>query len=542
MEQKTPRKIALVYPERKDLYLANAIFSEQTHILYRKIRFALIAQFFAALFLAIVLLVFAKGQSYFFLAILGLIYLTLIFASCYYLNKFFINSLSLSYKNISLETLNQLAFQINHDNLTSLPNRVLFYERIQQEITEAENHQTKLALLALDIDNFQLFNDNFGHHFGDILLKKIAKRLKLHIRETDTLARSGGDEFLILFRIKKYNDALVIAEKILEKISKPINLRNRKIVVTTSIGVSMYPKDAQDAATLLKNADMAVHLAKNQDYNNFKLFDKSMKRQSERNLTIQIELRNALANNEFFLLYQPTIDLIKGQIVGVEALVRWKHPTKGVIHPLQFIPIAEESRIIVPLGEWIFNCACQQNKAWQEMGLRPIRIAINVSGVQLMRDNFVELIQFSLEESQLDPQYVEIELTESIIMDGRKQNLLTIKQLRDLGINFTIDDFGTGYSSLNYLRELPVTKLKIDQSFVRNCTTNNNDASIIEAIIAMGHGLKLKVLAEGIEKIEQLRLLQSIDCDEGQGFLYGQPMTAAAFAKLLANHLKYDYE
>lgn len=434
----------------------------------------------------------------------------------------------------------QLAFQATHDLLTGLPNRTLLYDRINHGISYAKRYQTKLYLLFLDIDNFKLINDNLGHNLGDILLKEIAKRLKNNTRESDTVSRFGGDEFIILFITNKYSDILKITQKMLDAITKPMQLLQHEIVVTASIGVSIYPKDGADAATLLKNADIAMYLAKTQGRNNFKLYDQSMRRHTEKSLAMQIELRNALVNNEFFLLYQPTIDLKSGQITGVEALVRWKHPKKGVIQPLQFIPIAEESRIIVLLGEWVFRTACLQNKAWQDMGLKPISVAINVSGMQLMRENFVNQIELALHESKLDPKYVEIELTESVIMDDRKQNLRTLKQLKEMGLSLAIDDFGTGYSSLNYLREFPVAKLKIDQSFVQNCNVNSSDASLVEAIVAMGHGLKLKVLAEGIETVGQLRFLEHCHCDEGQGFLYGQPMSAKVFAKLLSSHLTYD--
>ncbi|ARG96420.1 putative bifunctional diguanylate cyclase/phosphodiesterase [Legionella micdadei] len=449
-----------------------------------------------------------------------------------------------SFRDITLrkQMERQLAFQATHDLLTGLPNRTLLFDRINQGIAYAKRYQTKLFLLFLDIDNFKLINDNLGHNIGDILLKEVAKRLTQNTRESDTVARFGGDEFIILFITNKYSDVIKLTQKMLDTVTRPMQLSHQEIVVTASIGVSLYPKDGTDAANLLKNADIAMYLAKNQGRNNYRLYDQSMKRHTEKSLAMQIELRNALANNEFFLLYQPIIDLKSGQIVGVEALVRWKHPRKGVIHPLQFIPIAEESRIIVPLGEWIFRNACLQNKDWQNRGLKQIYVAINVSGVQLTRENFVDQIELALDESKLDPKYVEIELTETTIMDNRKQNLQTLQQLNKIGINLAIDDFGTGYSSLNYLRAFPISKLKIDQSFVQNCIHDYSDASLVEAIIAMGHGLKLKVLAEGIETVEQLRLLNQCACDEGQGFLYGQPMSAKAFAKLLSSNLQYDHE
>lgn len=434
----------------------------------------------------------------------------------------------------------QLAYQANHDLLTGLPNRTLLYDRINQGIAYAKRYQTQLNILFLDIDNFKLINDNLGHNSGDILLQKIARRLSSCTRDSDTVSRFGGDEFVILFIANKHNEVLQLSQKILSKVTQPMRLINHEIVVTASIGVSIYPKHGKDAATLLKNADMAMYLAKNLGRNNFQLYDETINRHAKKSLEMQIELRNALETNEFFLCYQPTIHLKTGEIIGVEALVRWRHPTKGIIHPLQFIPTAEESRIIIPLGEWIFRNACLQNKAWQEMGLRPVRMAINVSGVQLLRDNFVDMIESSLTEAQLDPRYIEIELTESTIMDDKKQNLYKLKQLKEIGIHLTIDDFGTGYSSLNYLKEFPVNKLKIDQSFTQDCLTDHNNASIIKAIIAMGHSLKLEVLAEGIETVEQLQFLQQCHCDEGQGFLYSHPMRAKGFAKLLARNKKYD--
>ncbi|WED43174.1 EAL domain-containing protein [Legionella cardiaca] len=435
----------------------------------------------------------------------------------------------------------QLAYQANHDLLTGLPNRTLLYDRIHQGIAYAKRYHSQLAIFFLDIDNFKLINDNLGHNAGDILLQKIGRRLTLCTRQSDTVARFGGDEFVILFILSEKDDIYQLSQKILNKIVKPIQLIHHEIVVTPSIGASLFPNHGKDPATLLKHADMAMYLAK-KERNNFKLFDKSLYEDTKKSLEIQMELRNALISKEFFLVYQPTIDLKSGEIIGVETLVRWKHPTKGIIHPLEFIPIAEQSKIIIPLGEWIIENAFRQNKAWQKKGLKPLRLAVNVSGIQLVRDNFVEFIKFSLERSQLDPQYVEIELTESIIMDDKKQNLHKLTQLKELGINLTIDDFGTGYSSLNYLKAFPVNKLKIDQSFIQDCITDHNNASIIEAIIAMGHSLKLRVLAEGIETYEQLQFLKNCHCDEGQGFFYGHPMSPEIFASLLEKNKKYSFE
>ncbi|KTD22703.1 inner membrane protein [Legionella lansingensis] len=435
----------------------------------------------------------------------------------------------------------QLAYQANHDLLTDLPNRTLLYDRINQAIAYAKRYQTELVLMFLDIDNFKLINDNLGHSSGDLLLKKIAKRLISCTRESDTVARFGGDEFVILFPLKGQENISQLSQRILGKIAKPLQVLNREIVVTASIGASIFPKHGKDPATLLKNADMAMYLAK-KARNNFKIFDKTLDEQTRQSLELQIDLRNALIAGEFFLLYQPTINLKTGELVGVEALVRWRHPAKGILLPINFIHAAEESSIIIPLGEWIFTQACLQNRTWQKDGLRPIRMAINVSGVQLARDNFVDFIEFTLAETQLPPQCIEIELTESIVMDDKKQNLHKLKQLKELGVSLTIDDFGTGYSSLNYLKEFPVDKLKIDQSFTQDCITDHNDASIIQAIIAMGHSLKLRVLAEGIETSEQLEFLKFCNCDEGQGFFYGYPMPAKTFAKILEENKNYRFE
>lgn len=440
-----------------------------------------------------------------------------------------------SFRDITMrkQMEHQLFYQANHDLLTGLPNRTLLYDRIKQSINYVTRYQSYLNMLFLDIDNFKLINDNLGHESGDILLKEVANRLQECIRDTDTVARFGGDEFVILF-ITNHADALPhLSQKVLERVSQPIKLLSHEIVVTTSIGVSIYPKDGNDAATLMKNADIAMYLAKKQGRNNFMLYDNSYN-QSSKALQLQTELRNALENNQFFPMYQPIIELSTGKIVAAEILVRWLHPEKGLIMPQEFISIAEESGIIVPLGAWIFRTACFQNKQWQNMGLNPVRMAINISGIQLKRDNFISMVEECLQDSELDPRYLELELTESVIMSDSTKNLQYLKYCHQLGIHLTIDDFGTGYSSLNYLKQFPVSKLKIDRGFVQNCTKDISDASIIEAIIAMGHRLKLSILAEGIEKMSQLSFLEANGCDEGQGFLYSKPVSAEAFAELLA--------
>lgn len=428
----------------------------------------------------------------------------------------------------------QLSFQANHDLLTHLPNRSLLYARILHLIHQAKVEQKKLVLIFLDIDHFKLINDNLGHDVGDILLKEIADRLHHYIAAEDTVARFGGDEFVILHLAKYTDDIFTYSNKILEKITAPMTLKGRQIVVTASIGISLFPNHGDDAATLLKNADMAMYVAKSQGRNNCKLYNDVIHKHNQASLDMQIDLRNALLHKQFFLVYQPVIELTEGKIIGAEALVRLRHPKKGILLPHQFIPIAEESGLIIELGQWVFEHACTQNKRWQDIGLRSIRIAINVSSVQLVRANFFQLIETCIKLIGLDPQYIEIELTESIFLDDRLHNLHVLKKLNEMGVHLAIDDFGVGFSSLNYLRRFPVSKLKIDQSFINNCVVNPNDASLVEAIIAMGHGLKIEVLAEGVETNDQLTFLKNHHCDQGQGFLFRSPMNADSFANLLA--------
>ncbi|KTC70211.1 inner membrane protein [Legionella birminghamensis] len=427
----------------------------------------------------------------------------------------------------------KLAFQTDYDQLTGLPNRKLLYDRIIHGIRFAKRHHSKLLLIVLDIDNFKLINDNLGHETGDQLLQQITQRLKLATRESDTLARFGGDEFVILYTIKSYSHVAMLCHRILSVVTKPIYIHPHEIVVTASLGVSLYPKDASEVVSLLTNAEMAMYQAKNMGRNYYQLYDETIRNHARQNLQLQMELRNALAKKEFFLLYQPIVHLDSGRIVGVEALLRWQHPSRGIILPQDFIAIAEDSGIIIPLGEWIFKRACTQNKEWQDKGLPPIRMAINVSGVQLLRDDFIACIERCLKESGLPPDYIEIELTESVIMDKEQQHINLLKLLKRKGIQLSIDDFGTGYSSLSYLRDFPVSKIKIDQSFIEKCPSDPNNNSIVEAIIAMSHGLKMRVLAEGIESREQLQFLKDLGCDEGQGFYFNQALTGDEIARLL---------
>ncbi|MFC3908891.1 EAL domain-containing protein [Legionella dresdenensis] len=427
----------------------------------------------------------------------------------------------------------QLSYQATHDELTGLPNRMMLYEQINNHIITAQRTRKKLVLFFLDIDNFKLINDSLGHEAGDILLQKTASRLQDCVYSRENLARFGGDEFAMLFLVESSLNQEHLAQHVLDTIRQPMQVVNRDIVVSTSIGICFYPDDGHDPATLLKNADMAMYQAKKMGRNNYKFYDGNISKKMEKSLETQIEIRNAFTNQEFFIKYQPIISLETGNIIGAEALLRWQHPTKGLILPLNFIPTAEESGLINSIGEWVFNEVCKQNKIWQNTGLPAIKTAINVSGIQFQQEHFIEFVQNCLSENRLNANAIELELTESTIMTDKKQNLQTLKQLHELGINLSIDDFGTGYSSLHYLKEFPVSKLKIAQPFLVGCPDNLKNASLVEAIIAMGHSLKLKVAATGIENDRQLEFLRAQGCDDGQGFYFGEAVSAEQFEGLL---------
>lgn len=433
----------------------------------------------------------------------------------------------------------QLAFQAEHDDLTGLPNRTALYHHIDEFIVKSQQQNTLLGLFFLDLDDFKLINDNMGHEVGDLLLKETAKRISGCIEKEDIVARFGGDEFIILHPVHSANEAELFARQIHMNIIRPIKLLDREVVISVCIGISIYPLDGEDYSTLLKNADMAMYTAKKHGRNTFKIYDVVLQQRNQRLLETQIELRNALTNKEFYLAYQPTISLKTGKMIGLETLVRWKHPTKGILNPLDFIAIAEQTGLIIPLGEWVFHTACEQNKNWHDLGIKPVRIAINISGVQLISENFVDLIKLLIKETGVDSGYLEIELTESVLMDNKRHNIQVLQQLHELGIYLSIDDFGIGYSSLNYLSKFPVSKLKIAQPFIDDCCENEGNATIVEAIIALGHGLKMQVLAEGIENEKQLQFLQKLGCDEVQGFLFCEPLSAQEIEPLLMQDINF---
>jgi len=428
---------------------------------------------------------------------------------------------------------NQLEYMANHDLLTQLPNKSLLYDRLKTSISHADRFKMKLVVFFLDIDNFKMINDNLGHDVGDQLLKIIANRLKHAVRQGDTVARFGGDEFIILFLTNNLSDLNQLGDKLLDKVSQPIYMNQLQLFITASIGASIYPRDGVDANTLIKNADVAMYSSKNHGKNHLRTYQKETLISEKRKFNIQMDLHAAIKRKEFYVLYQPIVDLQTGNILSIEALVRWQHPLHGILLPEEFIPYAEETGLIIPLGEWIFHQACEQFKIWQKTGLNPHKIAINISAIQLKNRIFVDFLKQTLKEIELAPHHVELELVESSLMESSTTIYTSIKELSNLGINIIIDDFGKGYSSINYVREFPISKLKIDRSFILNCIHNKEDAAIVKTIIDMGHNLNVDIIAEGIENTQQNEFLLKQDCHEGQGFLFSPPVSAGEMAFLL---------
>jgi diguanylate cyclase (GGDEF)-like protein/PAS domain S-box-containing protein len=429
------------------------------------------------------------------------------------------------------ETIRRLAF---YDALTGLPNRALFKDRLGQVLAKVRRHKETLPVMFVDLDRFKNVNDTLGHSTGDLLLKAVAKRLKEIVRESDTVGRLSGDEFVIILPdMALPGDVTIVAAKILEKISETFFLNNMEVYITASIGISIFPKDGSDGEDLLRNADAAMYFAKEQGRNNFQFYSSAISRSSVEEIRIQSNLRKALKDREFVVHYQPQLDLRSGRIVGAEALVRWQHPDYGLLSPGEFITLAEQAGVIADVGDYLLFTACAQNKAWQEAGFPPIRIAVNVSTYQFIRKGFVKMLKETLEELKLEPPYLDLEFTESIVIKNTDFIRSTFSELRSLGVSCSIDDFGTGYSALNYLKFLPINRLKLDRSFVASLAKDANDKAISRAIITMAHELNLKVTAEGVESVQQLEFLCEHGCDEVQGFLFSRPKPATDFVRLL---------
>jgi len=432
------------------------------------------------------------------------------------------------------ESQEQLERLAHHDPLTGLPNRLLFHARLQHALERGRREKARVAILCFDLDHFKNINDSLGHPAGDRLLQAVTQRLLESVREEDTVARFGGDEFTLLLEdLHDSKDAGIVAEKVLRVLARPFDLDGQEAYVTGSIGISLFPDDGQDITSLLKNADSALYQAKEHGRNNYHFYTRDLTRAAFKRLELESSLRRAVERGEFILYYQPQVDLSDGRVVGAEALVRWQHPDLGLVLPSEFIPMTESTGLIVNLGEWVLRTACAQAVTWQNEGLRAIRIAVNLSTVQVSRGGVLGTMERVLQDTGLDPRYIELEITEGLIMQQTHQTIMTLDDLTAMGVMLAIDDFGTGYSSLSYLKRLPLHRLKIDKSFVREIPDDAEDRAITRAVIALGNSLNLVVVAEGVENEIQREFLRSNGCDEAQGFLYGAPVPAADFALLL---------
>ncbi|HUJ12395.1 MAG TPA: EAL domain-containing protein [Thermoanaerobaculia bacterium] len=429
------------------------------------------------------------------------------------------------------EQIKHLAY---HDALTGLPNRLLFKDRLTVAISHAQRERSKLAVLFLDLDRFKVINDSLGHNIGDQLLQAVSARVQSCVRESDTVARLGGDEFTILLpHLFQGEDAALVAQKIIDAVRYPFQIEGREFFMTTSIGISLYPDDGFDAETLIKNADTAMYQAKEQGRDNYQLFNAFINAKALQRIALEHGLRKALANNELAVYYQPIFDFRTGRISGMEALLRWNHPTLGMIPPSVFIPLAEAIGVMIPIGGWALRAACAQAKAWHDAGHRALSLAVNLSVVQLQQPDLVQSVREILQETGLPPRLLELEITESSAMQSPETSVRTLYELKKLGVRISLDDFGTGHSSLSYLKRFPIDTLKIDQSFVRDITHDPDTAAIVTAIIAMAHSLRLKVIAEGVEFTEQSSFLKKFGCDQMQGYLIKAPVPAEKFIELL---------
>jgi diguanylate cyclase (GGDEF)-like protein/PAS domain S-box-containing protein len=422
----------------------------------------------------------------------------------------------------------------SHDPLTDLPNRLLLADRLARALALARRHERRLAVLFLDVDHFKHINDSLGHLLGDELLRTVGREVTMCVRSSDTVSRHGGDEFVVvLSELEHVEDAAVGAQKIIIALTRPQTLAGHELHITVSIGISVFPGDGDDPETLLERADMALYHAKDQGRDCFRFFKPDLNTRAIERQSIEAGLHSALEQREFELFYQPKIDLNTGAVVGAEALIRWWHPERGLVEPARFVSIAEDCGLIKPIGRWVVHEACRQAQAWQDAGLPPIPVSVNVSAVEFRGENFLKHILDTLKETRLDPRYLEIELTESVLMAHVDTTNSVLKALKVLGVQLAIDDFGTGWSSLSYLSHFPIDALKVDKSFVREITSRSSLAPIVSAVISMGKSLKHRVIAEGVETHDQLAFLQAEGCGEGQGFLFSRPVVAPQFARML---------
>lgn len=435
----------------------------------------------------------------------------------------------------------KMSYLAEHDFLTDLPNRLLLTDRITQALNMARRKNSRVGILYLDLDHFKKVNDTLGHDVGDQLLMMLSKKLQACLRNMDTISRQGGDEFVIL--LTEFDSPAIpgtIANKLLEATCKAFQIGTHELNVSASIGISMYPEDGDSADALMKNADAAMYYAKSLGRNNFQFFTKQLSAKIAEQVDLENSLLRAVNQHEFKLVYQPKVLLETGEIIGAEALIRWHHPEKGMVSPDIFIPIAEDTGLIKLIGKWVLSEACEQNKRWQQAGLPAIPVAINVSAVELKQADYLQQVSKVLMQSGLEAQYLELEVTERVAIDGDDEGIRDLLALKEMGVRLSIDDFGTGYSSLSYLKRLPVDSVKIDKSFVRDIQSDANDAAIVTAIIKMSHSLGFSVIAEGVETSAQLHFLKETECDEIQGYFISRPISAEDFAKLLEANKKYE--
>ena len=434
----------------------------------------------------------------------------------------------------------QIEHQANYDALTGLPNRTLLHDRLRQAVF-AQRAVRSIAVVFLDLDHFKFVNDSLGHGMGDELLKSMAERLRTVLRPGDTVARMSGDEFVLILNDQSNEEVIFRAmQRVAAKVAEPITINGKELYITCSAGISLYPQDGPDVDTLLRNADVAMSRAKEAGRNNFQFFTAEMNQLVNDRLQLEHALRRALERKEFLLHYQQKMSLKTGAVVGAEALVRWNHPEWGLVRPARFIPVAEETGLIVQIGEWVLHEACRQNRAWQDEGLDPGMVSVNLSARQFRQEGLVRTVSRVLAETGLEPAALEMEITESMVMHNAEAAIAILQGLKSLGIALSVDDFGTGYSSLAYLKDLPIDTLKIDRSFVRDIDASGDAVQgvIAQAIISLGHSLELKVIAEGVETDAQLRFLAKHNCDEVQGFYFGEPVAPADYAKVLAKTRK----
>jgi diguanylate cyclase (GGDEF)-like protein len=429
-----------------------------------------------------------------------------------------------------------LAFLAHYDHLTGLANRALFRDRLNQSLARADRNKNQVALMFLDLDNFKAVNDTLGHDAGDLLLQGVSERLRRCVRKTDTVARLGGDEFTVILEgITSMQQPAMVAQKILDSLLMPFNLSGHEVFITTSIGITIYPSDSETIKDLLKYADRAMYRAKEHGCNHYQFYAAEMNIRATERLTFRSSLHYALDREELLLHYQPQINLNSGEVVGVEALLRWDLPQYGLLYPERFITLAEETELIAPIGEWVLRTACKQSRQWINEDLSPFRISVNISSRQFRRRELAGKVERILRETDMDPQRLELELTEGTLMENTEASSDTLELLKNMGVRISIDDFGTGYSSLGYLQRFPIDTLKIARTFVKDITTNPDDAAIARAIIALAQSLRLEVIAEGIETTEQLELLRTQGCEIAQGFLLSRPLPADSIPALVSN-------